>query len=83
MAFLIQSLVPLTLTSGFALYSLLPLSLREERQKPGQQKKVPMGKRMKSQKAKVEFVTVALFKPFCLVQSSLDLGTDHAEGCPN
>ena len=56
-----ESLVPLTLTSGFALYSVLPSSLSEEKQKQGQQKKAAMGKRIKSRGGQSQLVPLAIF----------------------
>lgn len=56
-----EALVPLTLTSGFALFSILPYSLRQGRQKQGQQRKVAIAKRIQSRGGQSQLVPLTLF----------------------
>jgi len=54
-----ETLVPLTLTSGYALFSILPFTMRGGRQSP--QKKAAMSKRIKSRSGQSQLVPLALF----------------------
>ena len=53
-----EALVPLTLTSGYALYSILPYSMRESRKSS---QKTVMGKRIKSRGGQSQLVPLAIF----------------------
>ena len=67
-----ESLVPLTLTSGFALYSLLPSSLKERQKRSA--KESNDGQEDKESRRPKSARTLWPYSSFCLVPYSLDPG---------